>query len=87
MEEQRELVAAEARQRVLFARRGLQPRGDVLEEQVAGGMAERVVDVLEAVEVEEEERDVEPAPPRERDRALRIVVERAAVGQPVRKSR
>ncbi len=58
VEQQRELVAAEARQRVLLARRGLQARGDVLEQQVAGGMAERVVDVLEAVEVEEEERHV-----------------------------
>ena len=46
-----ELVAAEAGDGVGGAQRGLQPLGDLLEEHVAVVMAERVVDLLEVVEV------------------------------------
>ena len=54
-----ELVAAEARDRVGRAQRGGQPRREREQHLVAGGVAERVVDQLEAVEVEREDRDVD----------------------------
>ena len=53
-EHDRELVAAEPRDRHGLAERHPQPVGDALEEQVAGVMAERIVDVLEVVEIEKE---------------------------------
>ena len=46
-----ELVAAQAGDRVGVAQRALQPRGDLLQQQVAHVMAERVVDLLEVVEI------------------------------------
>ena len=52
--EERELVAAEARDGVALAHVLLDPLGDLAQQLVADGMSERVVDDLEAVEVEEE---------------------------------
>ena len=52
-----ELVAAEARDRVGRAQARLEPRGDRLEELVACPVAERVVDGLEVVDVDEEDAD------------------------------
>ena len=49
-----ELVAAEAGDQVAGAHGGAQPVGHLDEQLVAGGVAERVVDDLEVVEVEEE---------------------------------
>ena len=51
-----ELVAAEARERVAGAQPLAQQRRDATDELVAGVVAERVVDVLEVVEVEHEQR-------------------------------
>ena len=51
-----EFVAAEPRQRVAFAEQVLQALRRQLEEPVAGLVAEGVVDVLEAVEIEEQDR-------------------------------
>src|SRR3954452_454770 len=53
-----ELVAAEAGDRVRGPQRVLEAPGDVAQEAVAGGVAERVVDELEAVEVHEQHGDV-----------------------------
>ena len=53
-EQQRELVPAQARYGVAFAQAGAQALRHVLDEPVAGGVAEGVVDGLEAVEVQEE---------------------------------
>src|SRR5690606_15570698 len=50
-----ELVAAYASNRVALAREPLEPFRQFLDHQVARGMAERVVDLLETVEVEEEQ--------------------------------
>ena len=47
-----ELVAAEPRHQVLGPDRGLQPANDLLQQQVAHGVAERVVHILEVVDVE-----------------------------------
>ena len=51
-----ELVAAEPADRVGLAQAGMQALGDRLEQQVAAGQAEGVVDALEAVEVEQQHR-------------------------------
>ena len=76
-----ELVAAEPRHGVALAQVMAQPPRDVLQQAVARLVAEAVVDVLEAVEVDEEERELLAAPLRERERALQRVHEHRAVGQ------
>ena len=50
-----ELVAAQPDDQVRVAQRVLEARAELPQELVAGRMAERVVDLLEAVEVEEHE--------------------------------
>jgi hypothetical protein len=57
LEEHGELVAAEPRDGVAAARGAEQARGHLDEQAVAVGVAERVVDRLEAVEVEDEHGD------------------------------
>jgi hypothetical protein len=57
-----ELVTAEAGDRVAGAQALDQPRGEHAQELVAGTVAERVVDELEAVEVDEQHRDRGAAP-------------------------
>lgn len=52
----RELVPTEPRDGVAGAHRGLEPLGDLDQEPIARAVPERVVDDLEAVEVEEEDR-------------------------------
>ena len=56
LEQDGELVAAEAAHQVAVAHGAAQPAGERLQHAVADGVAERVVDHLEAVEVEEEHR-------------------------------
>ena len=56
-QQDRELVAAEARDDVVVPQRAAQPLGDLLEQLVAAVVAERVVDVLEPVDVEQHEAD------------------------------
>ena len=51
-----ELVVAEAREQVAVAQLLVQPRGGQLQQGVAGGMAEGVVDALEAVQVDQQHR-------------------------------
>ena len=53
-----ELVAAEPRQRVARAQRLLQARAELAQHLVAGVVAERVVELLEAVEVDQQQRDL-----------------------------
>ena len=52
-----ELVAAEPGDAVAFPHDPRQPRADLLKQQVTVVVAERVVDLLEAVEVEQQQRD------------------------------
>ena len=54
--EHHELVAAEARHEILRPQHLAQPVGDRAQQLVAAGMAERVVDLLELVEVDEQQR-------------------------------
>ena len=56
-EHERELVAAEARERVVLAHRAAEPRPDLAQHLVAGVVAERVVELLEAVEVDQQQRE------------------------------
>ena len=53
----RELVAAEADDQIGAPQRVLEPGAELAQELVPGGVPEGVVDLLEAVEVEEHERD------------------------------
>ena len=49
-----ELVAAETRRRVAFSRTSAEPRRHLLQQLVAGLVPQRVVDDLEAIEIEEQ---------------------------------
>jgi hypothetical protein len=73
-----ELVAAEARDDVVGAQHAAQPLGDGAQEPVARAMAERIVDDLEVVEVDEEHRHL---PAAAHQRAVEALQEELAVGQ------
>ncbi len=57
-----ELVPAQARDQVGVAYRGLQPRGDLPQQPVADGVAERIVHLLEVVEVDAQQCEGRIAP-------------------------
>ena len=84
LEQHGELVAAHARDGVAGAQRGVEAERDRLQQLVAGVVAERVVDHLEAVEVEEEHRGARagPAAACSPQRLLQPVEEQRAVRQP-----
>ena len=77
----RELVAAEPRHQVVAAQRVRQPQRDVADQFVADRMAERVVDVLEMVEVDIEHRGRRRAGAHLFDHRLQPLAEENAVGQ------
>ena len=77
----RELVAAEPRHQVVAAQRVRQPQRDVADQLVADRMAERVVDVLEMVEVDIEHRGRRGAGAHLVDHRLQPFAEEDAVGQ------
>ena len=79
VEHDRELVAAEPRQRVARPQRLLQARADLAQHLVAGVMAERVVELLEAVEVDQQQRDLAVGV---LDRLAEPVQQVAAVAEP-----
>ena len=81
LEDDRELVAAEARERVVVAQELLQARADLAQHLVAGVVAERVVELLEAVEVDQQQRQLAVALGRGRDRGVQRVDEVAAVAE------
>ena len=62
-------------------RHALQPLADLAEHQVAGGVAERVVDRLEVVEVHEQHRNGIAAARLALERVLDAVLEQRAVGE------
>ncbi len=76
-----ELVAAEPADEIDIAGILLQARGDFLKQRVARGVAERVVDVLEAIEVEAEHRHEVAVALGAGHRTFQILVELHAVGQ------
>ena len=77
-----ELVAAQARDGVGHPHRGGQPRRQGEQHLVAGGVAEGVVDRLEAVEVEHEDRDVDALALPAGQGVSEAVERERAVGQP-----
>ena len=76
-----ELVAAEPGDRVGGPHRVVQPRRQRHEQVVAGGVAERIVDELELVEVGEQHRDGAAVAPAARERALEAVERQRPVRQ------
>ena len=80
-EQDRELVAAQAHQHVLLRQGRGQARRHVLQQPVARGVPERVVDGLEVVEVDDHQRDLLAVPGGVHPR-LEALAEREAVRQP-----
>ena len=76
-----EFVAAEPRQRVGLANTGAQPAGHADQQPVAGGVAQRVVHLLEAVEIEVEHGQRRALAPRPGHRLLEPITKQRAVGQ------
>ena len=87
VEQQRELVAAEARDGVGAAHAGAQALGRLHEHAVAGLVAEVVVDALEVVEVDEHHGAWLAVAARALGRGGRDLVEQPPVRQPVSASR
>ena len=78
----RELVAADAGDRIHFPNAGAQSGCHLLQHEIAGGMAQGIVDVLEAVQVQEQQRrHVAPAADAG-DRLIEPLEEQDTVGQP-----
>ncbi len=73
-----ELVTAEPHAEVAAAQRVAQPLRHLHEQLVAGRVAEHVVDPLEAVEVDEQQRDTRTAAARTRERAGHLLDEQRA---------
>ena len=79
--QQRKLVAADARDDVALAQAGLQAVGAIEQHAVADFVAQAVVDLLEAVEVEQQQRQRTAAAPRQADRIGQRMAHLAAVEQ------
>ena len=80
-EEDAELVAAQPRDRVALTEALREPEADLLQQLVAARMAERVVDLLEAVEVHDHHGRGHVVAARRGERLTDAVVEERAVGQ------
>ena len=76
-----ELVAAQPSDGVGTADHAQQARGRCLEDAVTGGVAERVVDDLEVVQVQEQHRHAAALPPGAHHRTRQALGQQAAVGQ------
>lgn len=77
----REFVGIEPRQRVFLAQRRAQPLGDAAQQLVADRVPQRVVDRLEIVEPEHQERDLLGAAPRVQQHLVHLLAQQGAVGQ------
>ena len=82
LDEHDELVAAEAPDRVALAQHAADPRRDAAQQLVADGMAEGVVDALEAVEVHEHRRRLGAAAAGVDEHLLGAVHDQRAVREP-----
>lgn len=80
-EQYHELIATQARHGVFQAHTGFQPRCDDLQHRVAHRVAQRVVDVLEVVEVEEQQGAAKVVAPEQGDLLAQAVHQQGAVGQ------
>ena len=79
--QQRELIAAKAGDHIGIAHAVLQPVGDDFQENVAGGMPQRIVDILEMIEIEIKHRESMSAAFGARKGQLQPVEKRDAIGQ------
>ena len=79
VEQDGELVAAEARHRIGGAHRRAEPGGNLLEHEVSRRVPEAVVDRLEVVEVDEDDGDRETAALHAGERVLNAVGEERAI--------
>jgi hypothetical protein len=82
LQQQHELVAAVPREQAHGANTVLQPARDRAQQLVAGRVAERVVDRLEVVQVEVEQRDRRAGAAGAGDRVLEALFEQRTVGEP-----
>ncbi len=82
LDQDRELVAAEARHGVGLAQAAAETLGHDRQQAIAGQMPEAIVDRLEAVEVEDHDRDQALVAPGPGERALQTILEQRAVGEP-----
>ena len=81
-EQDGELVAADAGHELGVGHAGLQPRADLAQEPVAGLVAERVVELLEVVEVDQQQRELGLVGAGGGGRVLEAGEQAAAVGEP-----
>ncbi len=79
--DQYELIAAGARQRVALAQDAAQAVGHFFQQFIAAVMAERIVDHLEAVQIDHQHGDTAFAPLGIRDRLRQAVVEQQTIRQ------
>src|SRR5205085_1367456 len=82
LEEDGELVAAEAGQGVGLPGAGAEPLGHADEELVSGAVAEAVVDGLEVVEVQEHDADEPARPGLAVEGVVEAILEEGPVGEP-----
>ena len=78
-QQHREFIAAEPRHRVGGAQRVAQARRHFLQHQITGVMPERVVDLLETVEIDQQDREALVIAMRSQDRLLQSIEEQRAV--------
>ena len=81
LDDDHELVAAQARQQVDLAQRRRECRRHGLEKLVADPVSQRVVDILETVEVDEQHADPTAGALRMRDRLCQALLQQQPVGQ------
>ena len=81
-EDDAELIAPEPRHQVVVAEHAGQSRTDLLQEQITEVMPERVVDLLEVVEVDQHHGELPADPPGSLDRVGELELEQHPVGHP-----
>ncbi|MNR29101.1 hypothetical protein D3C85_1464670 [compost metagenome] len=79
-QQQHELVAADARDRILFAHHRAQPLGDLHQQGVAHAVTQRIVDMLEMVQVQEDRGQRRVVVARQLDGLGAAVGEQGAIG-------
>jgi hypothetical protein len=81
-EDNDEFIAAESRHHLVLIEHAGHACCDRLEQRVAGGVPEQVVDVFEAVEIEAEHDEPLPGGKSFLDLLIELLVEAAAIGKP-----
>ena len=74
------LVPADTRDRVAVTQCTRQPPGEFAQHVISHGMPQRVVDVLETVQIQKHHRHLPALPARMRQRLRKSIMEQATVG-------